>query len=1168
MFRGSREDRARGHASAAGPKVLRTRWRTLLLMPPLRKTANFGFLDRYDPALVQIGALAERYFPADPVTSIIKCRQFCELLTREAAARVGALNSSSESQLDLLGRLGRDYGMPREVLQLLHYVRKVGNAAVHDHQGDHNTALTALKVSRQLGVWLHRAFGDDKQFQVGPFQPPQAPPDPTIELRGELERLRLDLVETASAAERARLRAEEAEAARLSAEERTHKEAEDRRFWEAYAAEAEAKAMERLQAIQAQSVALAPAALMQKRTAAEDAAKHVAIDEAATRAIIDAQLRARGWQADTQHLRYANGTRPTKGLNMAIAEWPTSNGPADYALFIGTMCVGVVEAKRKRKNVSAAVDQAGRYAAGIKAQGCDLLVGGPWKAETRSEETGDYLVPFLFATNGRPYLKQIETQSGIWFRDVRQPTNLRRALNDWYTPEGITELLGTDRAKAHSELEIMPFDFGFPLRKYQEDAIRAVEQAIFDDGKRTMLLAMATGTGKTKISIAMLYRLLETKRCRRVCFVVDRRSLGEQAEGEFKTTRMIGPRTFAQIFGLKELSDTAPEADTKIHVCTIQSLVKRVLFAGGPDQVPPIDQYDLMVVDECHRGYLLDREMSDAELAFRSEADYISKYRRVLEHFDAVKIGLTATPALHTTEIFGDPIFTYSYREAVIDGWLIDQEPPIRIHTHLSREGIHFKRGDRLPLLDPKSGEIDLTHAPDDLDFDVSEFNRRVVTSEFNRVVAEELAKHIDPALPGKTLVFATSDGHADMLVNELKKAFAERYGAIDDAAVQKITGSIDAPSKAIRRFRNDANPMVAVTVDLLTTGIDVPSIVNLVFVRRVNSRILYEQMLGRATRKCDEIDKKTFRIFDAVDIYEALQKFTTMKPVVVDPSITLTQLFEEFARVEEENHREVVRDQILVKLRHKLRRLSDKVIKQYTYVTGESPADSVKRIEEATLDDLKIWVRARPSIGSILDWEPEQGRASYHLAVSTHTDHHIETTVGYGHDEKPEEYLSAFTEFVKNNTNKIVALQIVTQRPRDLTRAALKELALALDAQGYSETQLRAALRDAKNEDIAANLVGFVRQAALGDALKPWDVRVDRAMSRVLRQQNWTQPQRQWLERIGRRVAELGVADPAALDEDQFKVAGGFGRINRIFDGRLEAILADINDAAWQEAG
>ncbi|TIP79041.1 MAG: type I restriction-modification system endonuclease, partial [Mesorhizobium sp.] len=176
----------------------------------------------------------------------------------------------------------------------------------------------------------------------------------------------------------------------------------------------------------------------------------------------------------------------------------------------------------------------------------------------------------------------------------------------------------------------------------------------------------------------------------------------------------------------------------------IQGLVRRVLYSKDPSDVPPIDQYDLMVIDECHRGYLLDREMSDAELSFKGQDDYISKYRRVLEHFDAVKIGLTATPALHTVQVFGDPIYTYSYREAVIDGYLIDHEPPVQISTALAQAGIKFERGDEVEVINPLTGQIDLTHAPDEITFQVEEFNKRVVTLDFNRVVAEELARHID----------------------------------------------------------------------------------------------------------------------------------------------------------------------------------------------------------------------------------------------------------------------------------------------------------------------------------------------------------------------------------------------------------------------------------------
>ena len=177
-----------------------------------------------------------------------------------------------------------------------------------------------------------------------------------------------------------------------------------------------------------------------------------------------------------------------------------------------------------------------------------------------------------------------------------------------------------------------------------------------------------------------------------------------------------------------------------------------MLYNDDPKDVPSIDQYDLMIVDECHRGYLLDREMSDSELSFRGQEDYISKYRRVLEHFDAVKIGLTATPALHTVQIFGDPIYTYSYREAVIDGYLVDHEPPIQITTALARAGIIFKRGEQMEVINPRSGKVDLTHAPDEIAFQVEQFNKKVVTLDFNRVVAEELVRHIDPSLPGENI--------------------------------------------------------------------------------------------------------------------------------------------------------------------------------------------------------------------------------------------------------------------------------------------------------------------------------------------------------------------------------------------------------------------------------
>ena len=1141
------------------------------------QSANFGFLAKYDEGLIGVAVLAEQYFAGDPVTCLMKLRQFGELLAQQVAARAGVFVAVDEPQADLLGRLRRDTAYSRDVLDLFHDLRRTGNEAVHRHKGDHATALTSLKVARQLAVWFHRTFGD-RNFRAGPFQPPQTPADPTAQLRDELERLQSERLASLSAAEMAASfaakQAEDFQRALRTAAERAAVEAEERAVWETLATETESRLLalqEELGRVQAAAVAQ-PAALQLLTIAANEAAQAIDLDEQATRSLIDGRLRARGWEADTPALRHATGATPVAGRNRAIAEWPTATGPADYVLFVGLTCVGIVEAKRGRKNVAAAVDQAGRYSQGFLPEAGILLPsGGPWLAQTGSTTEPPFRVPFLFATNGRAYLKQLETQSGIWHRDARDPTNRRRALADWPTPDGLKAMLDIDRVAASAALTTLPFDFAFGLRDYQMRGIQAVEEALADDGRRALLLAMATGTGKTKLAVAMLYRLLHTRRFRRICFVVDRTALGDQAKDAFTTTRIVSARTFADIFGLKVLGDTAPDPDTKVHICTIQGLVKRVLFAATPGDVPPVDQYDLMLVDECHRGYTLDREMSDAELGFRSEADYASKYRRVIEHFDAVRIGLTATPALHTTEIFGRPIFTYGLREAVIDGWLVDQEPPIRIETELSRDGIHFSKGAELPLLDPLTGTIDLTTAPDDLGFEVESFNRRVVTAAFTRVVCEQLAEHIDPADPGKTLIFAASDAHADMVVTALGAAMEARHGPQDEAMIRKVTGSIDKPGAMIRRYRNDPTPKIAVTVDLLTTGIDVPKIVNLAFMRRVNSRILYDQMIGRATRLCPEIggpgiDKESFRVFDAVRQFEAIGELTEMKPVVANPSLSFTQLLEELARVTEPEQLALIRDQLLVRLRRRITRLSPEAVEQFAAAAGETPADALARVQTADPLDLAAWVTARPGLGPILDWHHDAGRP-VPMAVSFHPDQHVATTIGYGLAGRPEDYLVAFGDFLRANENQVAALSLVLRRPRDLTQADLRSLALALQEAGFSETALRSAWREAKQEDVAARLIGFIRQAALGDALEPWAIRVQRAVEAIIKRGGLTPDQQRWLRRIGTQVAEIGVADPAALDQGQFReAAGGFTRLDRVFGGRLAGLLGDINEAAWKD--
>lgn len=1114
--------------------------------------SNFAFLKAHDEQLVRLGMLAERYFPEDPNTSLLKLRQFGELLAQLVASRTGAFESSEESQYELLGRL-RDLGyLPREIAQLFGEVRRAGNAASHANAGDHREALAALKICWQLGLWYHRSVSD-RGYKSGPFLPPRAPVDESEALRAELATLRGKVEEFESTRDVAARELSAAQAALAAAQE-------DRSFWEGMASEAEqhkAEVEQRLASLQATASAQG-ASVKEFVREAKTAAQSVVLDEAATRLLIDEQLREAGWEADSEKLTHGRGARPEKGRNLAIAEWPTKNGPADYVLFADLVAVAAVEAKRKNVNVSASLQQAQRYARGVL--GADIAEGncGPW---------GEYGLPFVFSTNGRPYLKQIETLSGIWFRDVRRPENLGRALDGWYTPDGLVGLLKVDVVEAEQKLAEDGFDYSFPLRPYQRRAIEAIEDGV-REGRRAMLLAMATGTGKTKTCIALIYRLLKAQRFSRILFLVDRSALGVQAADAFKTTRMEGINTFAEVFGIKSLDEPAPDSDTKVHVATVQGMVARVLNAAEGAEVPGVDEYDCIVVDECHRGYLLDRELSNAELGFRGYEDYISTYRRVLEYFDAVKVGLTATPALQTVEIFGAPVFTYSYREAVVDGYLVDYEPPIQIHTELSTEGIRWRVGEAVPVYRADAGQIELFNTPDEINIEVEEFNRKVITESFNRTVCEYLAQEIDPSLKPKTLIFCANDAHADLVVKLLKEAFEKQYGSVDDDAVMKITGAADKPLALILRYKNEGLPRVAVTVDLLTTGIDVPEICNLVFLRRVRSRILFDQMLGRATRLCPEIGKESFRVFDAVRLFDALGSVTAMQPVVVDPSISFATLQEEMTRVTGEEERRLVLDQFVAKLQRKKRHLDERAAQDFESVTGSSPDGFLQRLKGMSLAEVARWFTENPDLGEILD-RKGASRASAQF-VSNHPDALRNVEHHFGHTSRPADYLEEFRAYIQSNSNRLPALLAVLKRPRELTRKQLRELRLELDRAGFGESALATAYRATTNQDIAAGIVGYIRQAAIGDSLVPFAQRVDNALAKLQASRKWSGAQRQWLQVIAEQTKANVVVDREAMD-DQAQLfrqqGGGFARLDKVFDGELENVLARFNETIWPPA-
>ena len=1081
--------------------------------------SNFNFLTKYWPALAQIGSAAESYLYSDPNACLYKLGMFGERLILE----IFAFEKISEPEYDnthanRIRLLKREGLIPKKIDDILYVLRKTRNDAVHSGADSVDDAKTLLQLTYNLAVWFMEVYGD-WGYIAADFVFPENEVLPDYE---------------------AIIKEQENKIAALSKQIET-----------VTTAASQKSSKDRIQK-------------------GETASESMVLSEAETRYLIDEQLRKVGWEANTKTLRYANGTRPQKGKNLAIAEWPTDstvgkNGFADYALFVGLKLVGIIEAKKAAIDIPSVLDfQCKDYARLIKAEHKNYVI----------KSWGAYKVPFVFATNGRKYLKQIETKSGIWFLDLRIGSNAPKALQNWPSPEGILEWLEKDVLAANAALQNTPFDLlrdpdGLNLRKYQIRAIEAAEQAIIN-GQQTALLSMATGTGKTRTILGMIYRFIKSDRFKRVLFLVDRTALGEQAEDVFKEVKIEELMTLDSIYDIKGLAEKEFDKETKIHIATVQSLVKRILYPEG-DTVPAVSDYDLIVVDEAHRGYLLDKEMSETELLYRDQDEYISKYRTVVEYFDAVKIALTATPALHTTEIFGKPVFNYSYREAVIDGFLVDHDAPHNIVTKLRMEGIQYHKGEQLAIYDPITGEVlNSAELEDDMKFEIDTFNKQVITENFNRAVFEEIAWDFNPDGKGKTLIYAVNDDHADLIVKILKEIYSD--GGVDNDTVMKITGSIAGGNKkkiseAIKRFKNEPYPKVVVTVDLLTTGIDVPEIENLVFMRRIKSRILFEQMLGRATRLCPDINKTHFEIFDPVGVYETLQDVSNMKPVVANPSTSFSDLIKGLEILTTDEQLAYQIDLIRAKLQRKRRNVTPKAMEQFIHLAeGLDLSGYAEKLENSTIKDAVNSVLTHKEAFNILDLDAPQYRNP--KIIDDHEDTVIEHSRGFGAGQKPEDYLESFKRFITENMNQIAALKTVCTKPSELTRESLKSLKLELDRHDFTEQQLKTAWKNMTNRDIAADIIAFIRQQALGSPLVSHEQRVKHAFAKIKLNHEFNKTQLDWLNRIEKVLLEEAVLDKQIFEVGAFKNAGGFTTIDRRFGGKLNEIISEINEYLYEDGG
>lgn len=1154
-------------------------------------SSNFEFLQEHDPVFLQLASTAEQVFASDPNTTLIKLRQLGEALAQDLASRAGIEFDSNTTQADLIFKLGREIQLDRNIVSLFHTLRIEGNKATHQFRTLHREALDGLKIARELCVWYHKALGKaGAAFKQGPFAIPSDPSAPLRELRSEIDQLKAQLSESSQQLESnqqlATLLKREAEeyavlAGQMDAESRNHKQ-----LATTHEAALNKLRIEHEQSLQAlkKELEAKPQASQQVLHKTQQASSSFDLSEDLTRILIDQQLIEAGWEADSLDLTYSKGARPEKGKNKAIAEWPTSSPKAcaDYVLFAGLTPIAIVEAKRIRINIADRITQAERYARefnlSAEHQQPWLLAGQtqPWS----DGQSGLFRVPFAFACNGRPFIKQLAEQSGTWFRDLRSPANTRRPLQDFHTPNDLLDLLKRSQAEAEAKLKAEGFTY-LKLRDYQEKAIQAVEQALANN-QRDCLLAMATGTGKTRTIIGLMYRFLKAERFKRILFLVDRSALGQQAIDSFNDTTLEQNHTLAQIYDIKELGDMAAEAETRVQVATVQAMVSRIFRSDTP---PPVGEFDCIIVDEAHRGYTLDQEMTEGELAVRDHSQYLSQYRRVLDHFDACRIGLTATPAKHTSEIFGKPVFTYSYREAVADDWLIDHEPPIRYETQLSKHGIRFEKGESVSVINTQTGEVDVAELEDELTFNIESFNRRVITPAFDKVICDELANELDPFGEEKTMIFCVTQAHAERVKNLLDDAFKAAYGEqYNEATVRIITGQSDKVEQLIRRYKNEPNPNIAITVDLLTTGIDVPKICNLVFMRRVRSRILYEQMKGRATRRCDEIGKTVFRIYDPVDLYASLEAVDTMKPLVKNPNVSLEQLVSELTSgashdapgsQDDSSHAHDVLDQLSQRVMRILRKAQHKAeskpslkqkLNELQDAWGVEPAKLHSHLHELGPQQAANFVRQHSQlINQLAAVSALLGSENYPI-ISTHTDELMVREQNYGQNQKPADYLESFHEFIHKQLNQSAALGVVVNRPKDLTREQLREVRLLLDQHGFSEASLKSAWRNQTNQEIAASIIGYIRQAAIGEALLSFDQRVANAMQKIYALQPWTPVQRRWLERLAKQLVHEVVIDPQQVN-DAFRNDGGLKGLDRNLGGNLDRVLEALNDNLWSAA-
>lgn len=898
---------------------------------------------------------------------------------------------------------------------------------------------------------------------------------------------------------------------------------------------------------------------------------------------IDTKLKQAGWLV--QDVKQLN---PGASVGVAVREFPTSTGPVDYALFVEGKPVGVVEAKKSDagEDITSVEIQSARYA-----------------NSTFKWIKYDYRIRFAYEATDK--LTRFTDYNDVKFRS--------RTVFTFHRPETLAFLLRQKDTIRNNMKHFPAFDpTGF--RDCQVRAIKNLDRSLSENKPRA-LIQMATGAGKTFTAITAAYRMLKFGKMNRILFLVDTKGLGEQAEREFLAYMPNDDaRSFSQIYGVRRLKTSYIPSDVQICISTIQrmySILKGeeldesteetsmheyiTAESKAPKEVVynekyPPEFFDCIIVDECHRSIY-------------------NVWNQVLEYFDAFIIGLTATPDKRTFAYFNENIVSeYSREQAIIDGVNVGEDIFL-IETDVSKNGAHIMK-QLIESRNRMSRAKRWKQLDEDVDYKPTQLDRDIVNPSQIRTVIRTFKDHLYTSLfprrteVPKTLIFAKTDSHADDIIQIVREEFGE-----GNAFCKKITYSAENPESTLAEFRNDYNPRIAVTVDMIATGTDVKPIECLIFMRDVRSRNYFEQMKGRGTRTInkDDLQKVTpsatenkdhFVIVDAVGVTKS--KKTETRTLERKPTVSMKELMLNVALGAKD-------EDTLTSLANRLVRLNSQMThserKTFEHEVGTSAGKLAEMLLNA-FDEDSITARAVQTFHTDPPDEEQYRSAAKALAdeackpfylpevrefiENIRRSHeqiidnvNLDSVLFAGFDKEQEKnvdrVLQTFHDFIEENKDEIIALRIIyneSYKNRSMAIADLKKLYEKLKTKGVTIERLWDCYAIKKPDQVKrgtmaqlTDLISMIRfEMGYANNLQPFADKVNyNFMQWTLRRNagavHFTEEQMEWLRLIKEHIIASLSIEPSDLDLNPFDHRGGLGRFYEVFGDSYEEILMEMNE-------